>query len=101
MFQMAFYTYIVTNRHHTVLYTGSTDDIDRRAFEHRDHLIKGFTHSYNCEFLIWFEAHDTREAAQNRERSIKRWRRTWKVELIEAANPEWQDLSSTVLSEFR
>ena len=96
-----FYTYILTNRHRTVLYTGSTDDIDKRAHEHRDHLIKGFTHKYNCEYLVWFETHQTRDDAQSRERSIKRWRRAWKIDLIEAQNPDWHDLASTLLSEFR
>ena len=94
---MAFYVYIMTNRPHGVLYTGMTDDLGRRVFEHQEHLQPGFTDKYNCEQLVWVEAHDTREAAFTRERQIKEWRRAWKVELIEAANPDWRDLSDGFL----
>ncbi|MEO1306093.1 MAG: GIY-YIG nuclease family protein [Pseudomonadota bacterium] len=93
-----FYTYIVTNRPRGVLYTGQTDDINRRAWEHRTHSIKGtFTDRYNCEVLVWYESFDTRDEARAREQQIKNWRRLWKIELIENTNPGWQDLADTLL----
>ena len=95
--RMAFYVYIMTNKPGGVLYTGMTDDINRRAWEHREHLIKGFTDKYNCEMLVWFEPHETRVSALAREKRIKEWKRAWKIELIEAMNPEWRDLADTLL----
>lgn len=92
-----FYVYIVTNRPRGVLYTGMTDDINKRAWEHRTHVFRGFTHKYNCEKLVWLEAHDTREGAFLRERRIKTWRRDWKIGLIEQANPDWRDLADTLI----
>ncbi|MGB3624720.1 MAG: GIY-YIG nuclease family protein [Henriciella sp.] len=94
---MAFYVYIMTNKPHGVLYTGMTDDINRRAYEHREHLIKGFASKYNCESLVWFETHETRRSAFDRERRIKEWQRAWKIRLIEEMNPEWRDLADTLL----
>lgn len=93
-----FYTYIVTNRPCGVLYTGHTDDINKRAWQHRTHTLRGsFSHKYNCEMLVWFESYDTREEAKGREKQIKNWRRTWKIALIESCNPDWQDLADTLL----
>ena len=94
---MAFYVYIMTNKPDGVLYTGMTDDINRRAWEHREHIIKGFTSRYNCEILVWFEAHETRESAFNRERRMKEWKRAWKIRLIEETNPDWRDLADALL----
>ncbi|WP_300380392.1 GIY-YIG nuclease family protein [Henriciella sp.] len=94
---MAFHVYIMTNRPHGVLYTGMTDDLNRRAWEHREHLIRGFTHKYNCEMLVWYELHETRESAFERERRIKDWKRAWKVRLIEEMNPDWRDLADVLL----
>ncbi|MEM7637476.1 MAG: GIY-YIG nuclease family protein [Pseudomonadota bacterium] len=93
-----FYTYIVTNKRRGVLYTGHTEDINKRAWEHRTHVIKGsFSETYNCESLVWFEAYDTRGEAKGREKQIKNWKRDWKIELIEAQNPNWRDLADTLL----
>lgn len=89
---MAFYVYIVTNKPRGVLYTGMTDDLNRRVWEHREHLRKGFTDKYNCEILVWYEVHETRESAFLRERRIKEWKREWKIRLIEEINPEWRDI---------
>ena len=94
---MAFYVYIVTNRPGGVLYTGMTDDLNRRVWEHQEHVRPGFTDKYNCELLVWFEVHDTREIAFTRERQIKKWERAWKVRMIEELNPDWRDLSDTVI----
>lgn len=93
-----FYTYIVTNKPRGVLYTGHTDDINKRAWEHRTHALKGsFSDKYNCEALVWYDVFETREAAVGRERQIKNWKRAWKIELIEQENPDWRDLASTIL----
>ncbi len=94
---MAFYVYIMTNKPGGVLYTGMTDDINRRAWEHREHLIKGFTSKYNCEMLAWYEPHETRKSAFDRERRIKAWKRDWKIRLIEDMNPDWRDLADALI----
>ena len=94
---VSFYVYIMTNKRETVLYTGMTDDINKRAWEHREHVQRGFSHRYNCEFLVWFETHETRESAFQRERQIKKWNRAWKERLINEMNPEWRDLADTLI----
>ena len=71
---------------------GSTDDLPKRVSEHREKLRRGFTAKHGVAMLVWYEMHDTREAAFKRERRIKEWRRVWKFELIEKANHAWDDL---------
>jgi len=93
-----FYTYIVTNKLRGTLYTGMTDDINKRAWEHREHVLKGsFSDKYNCEALVWYEGFDTREEAIGREKQLKNWKRDWKIELIEEENPDWRDLADVLL----
>jgi len=92
-----FAVYIVTNKLNGVLYTGMTDDINRRAWEHRTHAIEGFSDRYNCERLVWYEAHESRESAFKRERQIKEWKRAWKIELITQFNPDWSDLADRMI----
>ena len=94
---MAFFTYIVASRRNGTLYTGSTDDLIKRAAEHRDKLRPGFTSRYGVALLVWYEVHETRDAAFLRERRIKEWKRIWKLELIERKNPGWSDLFPTLL----
>jgi putative endonuclease len=89
---MAFYTYIVPSQRNGTIYTGSTDDLPCRILEHREHLRDGFTAKYGCTILVWYEVFETREAAFQRERRIKEWRRSWKLTLIESDNPTWRDL---------
>ena len=91
-----FFVYILASRRNGTLYTGSTDDLGKRIWEHKTKAIKGFTAKYGADRLVWCEAHETREAAFTRERQIKEWKRTWKLELIEAGNPEWDDLYNTL-----
>ncbi len=86
------FVYMMTNKPDGTLYTGVTNDLVRRSFEHREHAVKGFTDRYNLEKLVWFEQHDGPGEAIRREKAIKRWNRAWKVELIEKENPEWRDL---------
>jgi len=87
-----FYVYILASRRNGTLYTGMTDDLGRRVWEHKTRVIKGFTAKYGVDMLVWYEAHETRESAFRRERRIKEWKRQWKLELIETANPDWNDL---------
>src|SRR3954452_19998863 len=89
---MSFYVYIVASGPYGTLYTGHTDNLARRIFEHREKVRPGFTAKYAVTKLVWFEAFELRENAFRRERQIKEWRRKWKVELIEAENPAWRDL---------
>lgn len=93
-----FYTYIVTNKPRGTLYTGHTDDLNKRAWQHREHILKGsFSDKYNLETLVWYEAFGTRDEAIGRERQIKNWKRDWKIELIEKLNPDWHDLADRLL----
>ena len=94
---MACFTYIVASRRNGTLYTGSTDDLIKRVAEHRDKLRPGFTSRYGVALLVWYEIHETRDAAFVRERQIKEWKRVWKLELIERKNPAWADLFPTLL----
>ena len=89
---MSFFVYIMASAPYGTLYTGHTDDLARRIYEHRNKLTRGFTAKYGVHKLVWFETFEERENAFRRERRIKEWRRTWKIELIEAENPTWRDL---------
>jgi len=88
--------YIMASRPLGVLYIGVTNDLYRRAYEHREGLVEGFTKQYGCRMLVWFEQYGVMTEAIQRERSLKRWRRVWKLELIERGNPEWVDLYPTL-----
>ena len=88
-----FYVYIITNRRNGTLYIGQTEDIGARMEQHQNGIFKGFAHKYGCTRLVWFEEHPTRDSAFRRERQMKAWRRSWKIELIEKANPHWLDIS--------
>ena len=80
------------------LYVGVTSDIARRAWEHRTDFVDGFTRDYGVHRLVFVELHDSMEAAILREKRIKKWRRAWKLELIERTNPQWRDLYDDLLS---
>jgi putative endonuclease len=86
-----YYVYIMTNRSGT-LYTGVTNNLMRRVFEHKHHLIEGFTKKYNITRLIYYEVTDDVRLAIRREKQIKGWVRKKKTALIESMNPEWNDL---------
>jgi putative endonuclease len=79
------------------LYIGMTDDLARRVWEHQSGLIPGFTKRYGLKTLVWVEVHEARESAFLRERQIKKWKRKWKLQLIEETNPEWRDLAADSL----
>lgn len=87
------YVYIVTKKHHTVLYTGVTSELLSRIYKHKSHFYRhSFTDRYNVEYLVYFEAFGSIEDAIARETQIKKWRRDKKVALIESLNPSWNDL---------
>jgi len=79
-----FFVYMLASRHYGTLYVGSTNDLARRVWEHKTKAIPGFTTKYGVDRLVWFEVHETLEGALIRERQIKRWKRDWKINLIEA-----------------
>ncbi len=91
-----FFVYIMASERNGTLYTGSTDDLMKRAWEHKEEIRKGFTSRYSVKILVWHEAHDSRETARIRERQIKKWNRAWKIRLIEEMNPDWDDLFETL-----
>ncbi|MGD1932987.1 MAG: GIY-YIG nuclease family protein [Candidatus Phaeomarinobacter sp.] len=88
--------YIMTNRKHGTLYVGHTDNIQRRTHEHRTGQVQGFTKSNGLGQLVYAETCATREEARQREQQLKNWQRSWKIQLIEEANPDWQDLFDTL-----
>ena len=84
--------YILANRRLGTLYVGVTSDLGARIRQHKDGTFEGFTTRYDVTRLVYFETHDRVVDAIAREKAIKKWRRAWKVELIESVNPEWLDL---------
>ena len=88
--------YILASRPNGTLYTGVTSDIVQRVWFHKNDLVDGFTKRYAVHNLVWYEVHESMESAIGREKAIKRWRRAWKVELIEKDNPFWADLYDDV-----
>lgn len=90
-----YYVYILTNWNNKVMYVGVTNDIERRIFEHKNKLIEGFTKKYNVDKLVYFEITSSIEAAIEREKQLKGWKRIRKNELVEANNPSWTDLSES------
>ena len=90
---MSFCVYILSNRNNRVLYTGITNDLIRRVYEHKHHIIKNsFTDQYNIEKLVYFEETSSSRAAIEREKQIKGWNRARKNELVNEMNPNWEDL---------
>jgi len=87
-----YYVYIMTNKSGT-LYTGVTNELVRRVYEHKNHLVKGFTDKYNITKLVYYETTNDVRSAIEREKQIKGWLRKKKIDLIESTNPEWRDLS--------
>jgi putative endonuclease len=92
-----FYVYIVANSRNTVLYTGVTNNLVRRVYEHKNKLVDGFTKRYNATKLVYFEATECVESAISREKQIKAGSRQRKLDLINGINPEWRDLYEEIL----
>jgi putative endonuclease len=87
-----FYVYLMASRRNGTLYAGSTNDLAARVAQHKRKHFSGFTARHRIDKLVWFEGHPSRDQAFLRERRIKEWRRLWKLQLIEARNPNWVDL---------
>lgn len=92
-----YYVYILFNKRNGTLYTGVTDDLVRRVYEHKNKLLNGFSSKYDVDKLGYFEYHQHIEEAITREKQIKTWLRKWKLELIEKDNPDWSDLYNDIV----
>jgi putative endonuclease len=91
-----FFVYILSSGKLGTLYVGQSNSLHRRVFEHKTKAVRGFTATYGVNRLVWFEPHETLESATLREKRLKRWRREWKIQLIEETNPDWIDLWLTL-----
>nr|WP_321361014.1 GIY-YIG nuclease family protein [uncultured Hyphomonas sp.] len=92
------FVYILASQRNGTLYTGVTSNLETRIWQHRHDVFTGFSRKYDCKTLVWYECHDDINEAILREKRIKRWHRRWKLDLIEADNPAWQDLYPQLLS---
>ena len=95
---MQYFTYIMASERNGTLYVGMTNNLVRRAWEHREHLAEGFTKAQGVGLLVWFEIHATAEAAITRGKALKRYKRGWKRKLMETENPGWKDLYPDIAS---
>ena len=94
----SFYVYIMASGRNGTLYVGSTSDLIKRAWEHKNKVIPGFTARYNVHILVYYEVYETYVEAARREKRFKNWCRQWKLNLIEELNPEWRDLYEDICS---
>ena len=88
-----FYVYILASQKNGTIYIGLTNDLERRILEHKQKVVKGFTAKYNVNLLVYFEEFECANEAALREKRMKKWKRAWKLELIEKDNPNWNDLA--------
>jgi putative endonuclease len=88
---------MLASREYGTLYVGVTSNLVKRIWEHKNNAAEGFTQKYGVHTLVWYEQHATMESAINREKSIKAWKRDWKLELIENINPQWEDLYQDII----
>ena len=93
---MNYFVYIIASRKDGAIYIGVSNDIVRRIFEHRNKVVPGFASKYNITRLVWFEMYDDPISAISREKELKKWKRSWKIQLIEAENPQWNDLYDSI-----
>ncbi|MBI2265307.1 MAG: GIY-YIG nuclease family protein [Armatimonadetes bacterium] len=89
--------YILAGKRNGTLYIGVTSDLPKRAWEHKNDLVEGFTKRYKVHRLVYYELHGDMETAIKREKQMKKWNRAWKLELIEKQNPDWRDLWEEIL----
>ena len=85
--------YLLASGRNGTLYTGVSSNLVGRVWQHREEVTGGFTKQYQVKRLVWFEVHETMDSAMRREKSVKRWHRNWKIDLIERVNPTWRDLA--------
>ena len=91
-----YYVYILASKRNGTLYTGLTSDLVKRVWQHKNSLTDGFTKTYQVKLLVYFEMHHLAEEAIKREKQIKKWKRAWKLKLIEEKNPNWEDLYGAI-----
>ena len=89
--------YLLASKRNGTLYAGVTSNLVKRVWEHKQHAVAGFTKKYNVTQLVWYEVHETMASAISREKQIKNWKRAWKINVIEAMNPQWRDLYNDLL----
>ena len=94
----SYYVYILASRRNGTLYIGVTNDLVRRVYDHRNNTIEGFTKKYGVKMLVYYEPYKDIRDALTREKRMKTWKRQWKIDLIESANPDWKDLYSQIIS---
>ena len=95
-----YFVYILASKRNGTLYTGVTGALNQRVWEHRAEIFEGFTKRYGVKQLVYYEIHEDPSSAIKREKQIKRWRRSWKLRLIEKDNPQWVDLYDNLLNEL-
>lgn len=93
---MTYFVYLLASRRHGTLYLGVTSNLLKRVWERKNKVAPGFTTTYGVDQLVWYEAHSNVTAAITREKQLKKWRRDWKIALIEEQNPDWRDLCETI-----
>ena len=91
------YVYLLANKRNGTLYIGVTSDLVKRVWQHKNSVVSGFSQRYGIHMLVWFENHPTMESAILKEKVLKKWNRSWKLELIEKSNPSWKDLYGEIL----
>ena len=89
--------YILASRQNGTLYTGVTSNLPKRIWEHKNNMVEGFTNKYGIHILVWYEVHETMDSAILREKRIKKWKREWKIRMLEKNNPQWRDLYPDIL----
>ena len=94
-------TYILASRRNGTLYIGVTSDLVGRIWQHRNHVVSGFSHRYGIKLLVSYELHETMDSAITREKRLKQWERAWKVRLIETSNPYWNDLWTDITGQSK
>ena len=92
MLERQYFVYIMTNKSKTAIYTGMTNDLYRRVYEHKQKLVEGYTNKHNINRLVYFEVGDNAESIIAREKQIKSWKRHKKIDLVNTLNPKWEDL---------
>lgn len=92
-----YYVYILASKRNGTLYIGVTSDLVKRVWEHKNKAIKGFTEKYGVDLLVYFETSQNPTSAITREKQLKKWKRDWKIRLIEKTNPQWKDLYNEIL----
>ncbi|GAB1233383.1 GIY-YIG nuclease family protein [Ferrigenium sp. UT5] len=88
--------YLLASKRNGTLYIGVTSDLVKRIWEHKNHVVDGFTKQYGVDRLVWYEVHETMESAIQREKALKEWQRAWKLKLVEENNPDWKDLYDSI-----